>query len=101
MPLASKLAFKFAKHVQIKAHELFAARAVQVIEESPQHFWARVQNRGIYDVHLTYKQSSLQVSCDCRNLEDFGFCRHVWASILQADRCGALSAAANARYLTL
>ena len=89
MSLASKLAFRFDRHIQFKAHQLFDARAVQVIEESPQHFWARIQNGGPYEVHLTYKQGSLVVSCDCRNAEDAGLCRHIWAGILQADRRGA------------
>src|ERR1700681_4884984 len=104
MPLAPKLAFRFDKRVQIKAQGLYAARAVDVLEESAQHFRAQVQGSRVYQVHLTYQQNSLLISCDCPNFEDFGRtnpCKHIWASILQADRRGALSAAANARYLTL
>jgi uncharacterized Zn finger protein len=69
MPLASKLAFRFDKRVQIKAQGLYAARAIEVIEESSQHFWAQVRSSGVYQVHLTYKQNSLVVSCECPNFK--------------------------------
>ncbi|HEV8148289.1 MAG TPA: DEAD/DEAH box helicase [Bryobacteraceae bacterium] len=62
---------------------------------------ASVSGGNQYDVRVTLDHGRLLVSCDCVYFSEYGKCKHLWATILEADRRGALSEAMNAKYLTI
>ena len=101
MPLASRLAFQFDKHVQVRGAGLFQNRAVRVSQESSRRLKALVIGGNPHWVEITYEEGRLLVSCECPYFEEYGYCKHIWAALLEADRRGALTEALAAKYLTL
>src|SRR5580704_11752883 len=101
MPLASRIAFQFDRGVQSRGMGLFHSRAVRVLDESPRHLQAVVTGGRPYDVRITHEKGRLLVFCECPYFMEYGKCKHLWATILEADRIGALAGAAEARYLKL
>jgi superfamily II DNA or RNA helicase len=101
MTLAAKLAFQFEKKIQFRGQELYAQRAVKVVEASPIHLVAEVRGSRLYDVDLNYDEGALIVGCDCPYYADQGPCKHIWAAILEADRRGSLAEARNSKHLQL
>jgi hypothetical protein len=93
MTLAAKLAFQFEKKIQVRGEDLHAQRAVRVIEATPREFIAEVTGTRLYDVELKYADNSLTVGCTCPYFIDHGLCKHIWATILEADRRGSLAEA--------
>ncbi len=101
MPLASRLAYQFDKHVQLRGAGLFHNRSVRVSHESSSRLKALVIGGNPYWVEINYDLGRLRVSCECPSFEEYGYCKHVWAALLEADRRGALTEALSAKYLTL
>src|SRR5580692_4220439 len=101
MPLASRIAFQFDRGVQSRGMGLFHSRAVRVLDESPRHLQAVVTGGPPYDVRITHEKGRLWVFCEGPYFMEYGKCKHLWATILEADRRGALAEALNAKYLTL
>jgi superfamily II DNA or RNA helicase len=101
MALASRLAFQFDKHVQVRGAGLFQNRAVRVSHESPRRLKALVIGGNPYWVEITYENGRLLVECDCPAFDEYGSCKHLWAALLEADRRGALTDALAAKYLIL
>src|SRR6185295_3201273 len=75
--------------------------AVRVTDESPTHVHASVSGGNQYDVRVALDNGRLLVSCDCVYFSEYGKCKHLWATILEADRRGALADAMSAKYLTI
>src|SRR5881394_251185 len=101
MPIASRVAFQFDKGVQYRGFGLFRGHAVRVTDESSTHVHASVSGGIQYDVRVTLDDGRLLVSCDCVYFGEYGKCKHLWATILEADRRGALADAMSAKYLTI
>ncbi len=101
MPLASRLAFQFDKHVQVRGTGLFQSRAVRISEQSPRHLNALVLGGNPYQVEISHDDGRLLVFCECPYFTEYGQCKHLWAAILEADRRGALADALNSKYLML
>lgn len=101
MTLAAKLAFQFEKKIQIRGHDLYLQRAVKVVEATPRSFLATVSGSRLYEVELNYETDSLYIYCDCPYYADHGPCKHIWASILEADRRGSLDKARGSGTLQL
>ena len=101
MPLASRISFQFDRGVQSRGFGLFKGRAVRVLEQSYSHLQALVTGGQLYEVRVTHEDGRLLVFCECPYFEEYGKCKHLWATILEADRVGALAGAAEARYLKL
>lgn len=59
---------------------------------SPTEVGARVQGSELYDVSLKWSNGKLAVRCDCPFFEEHGNrCKHIWATILEAEEQGYLS----------
>jgi hypothetical protein len=101
MPLASRLAFQFDKHVQLRGAGLFQNRSVRVSHESSSRLKALVIGGNPYWVEINHDGGRLRVSCECPYFEEYGYCKHLWAALLEADRRGALTEALASKYLTL
>jgi len=93
MNLSAKLAFQIDKRVQLKGLGLYEAGAVRVVDESPKHISARVRGGRDYRVELLFERGELGYFCECPYNAEWGTCKHVWATVLDAERRGALSAA--------
>ena len=93
MPLASKLAFQFERRLQFKGISLFHARAVRITDANQAHVFGDVQGTSRYPVRLTHENGRLLVYCACPYFEEFGRCKHLWATVLEADRRGVLGEA--------
>jgi superfamily II DNA or RNA helicase len=101
MSLASKLAFQVDRAAQFKGVRLFESGAVRLTTVETNHVHAEVMGSRLYDVCLQFLYGDLVVACECPYFADRGACKHIWATILQADREGALREAANQRVLDL
>jgi superfamily II DNA or RNA helicase len=101
MPLASKLAFQFERRLQFNGMNLFQDRAVRITDGNQSHLYGEVQGGQRYTVRLTYETGRLLVYCSCPYFADYGRCKHLWASILEADRRGVLGEAASSAALRL
>ena len=101
MSLASKLAFQVDRGVQFRGTKLFESGAVRLTTVETNHVHAEVHGGNIYEVCLQFLYGDLVVACGCPYFADQGACKHIWATILQSDREGALQEAANERRLNL
>src|SRR5271170_2104206 len=101
MPLASRIAFQFDQGVQSRGFGLFKGRAVRVLEQNYRHLQALVTGGRLYEVRVTHEAGRLLVFCECPYFVEYGTCKHLWATILEADRIGALAGALDATYLKL
>jgi superfamily II DNA or RNA helicase len=101
MSLSSKLAFQVDRGAQFKGLRLWETGGVKVSTVEPRHVHAQVQGQRLYEVCLQYLYGDLVVSCECPYFADRGACKHIWATILEADSRGALREAANQRGLNL
>jgi superfamily II DNA or RNA helicase len=101
MSLASKLAFQVDRGAQFRGVQLFESGAVRLTTVEPNHVHADVHGGNVYEVCVQFLYGDLVVACGCPYFADRGACKHIWATILQADREGALRSAANERRLNL
>jgi len=101
MSLAGKLAFQVDRGSQFRGTELFQSGAVQVTTVEPNHVHAQVAGGNLYEVCLQFLYGDLVVACECMYFRDRGTCKHIWATILAADRQGALREAAAERGLNI
>ncbi len=100
MGLVSKLAFQFDRKTQYRGQRLFDARSVRLTGKGDDHARGHVADGRLYEVTLTLAGNGrLGTLCNCPQFRAYHSCMHVWAVILQADREGALSAAAAERSL--
>lgn len=93
MSLASKLSHEFAARIQHRGAQYFRDRAVEVRFQSPTRLEAIVSGRRDYQVRLAVSDGRLNVACTCPYFDQGEECKHIWATILQADRLNSLSVA--------
>jgi hypothetical protein len=104
MGLASKLAFQVDRSTQIHGQDLFRTHAVRLMDASESHAQAEVADNRTYTVRLRLPApgvSRLSVACNCQSFRGNVTCKHVWATVLEADREGVLADAQNERYLKI
>jgi hypothetical protein len=101
MGLASKLAFQIDRRVQFKGISLFHAKCVDVVRSTPDRVEAVVHGGHDYNVVLQDDGEALNASCSCPYGQSNGECKHIWATILEVDRAGALPEAAGRRKLDI
>jgi hypothetical protein len=67
-------------------------KRVNIRVGSPTEIGARVQGSELYNVWLKWSNGKLMAGCDCPFFEEHGnLCKHIWATILEADEQGHLS----------
>jgi superfamily II DNA or RNA helicase len=74
---------------------------VRIVRGAPTGVWATVRGSSTYNVALTLEGNELHASCSCPYFEGNGACKHLWATLLEADRRGYLGEAAKQPGLTL
>jgi superfamily II DNA or RNA helicase len=101
MSLASKLSHEFAARIQYRGARYFRERAVEVRFQSPARLGAVVRGRLDYQVSLAISDGRLNVACTCPYFDQGEECKHIWATILEADRLNSLSVAKSYQRLAL
>ena len=91
MSLKGKFSREFAGRIRDRGFAYFRSNAVGIIEHSESHVVAKVEGGRTYLVSLTLGRVSLDVACTCPYFERGEECKHIWATILEAD---------SRRYLT-
>ena len=103
MSLSTRLAGEFDAAIQQRGRTYFLQGRVRILSGNASDVEARVRGSRNYDVDLNFAPADgvLSAWCDCPYFESDGRCKHVWATILEADTLGHLSAADAARKLIL
>jgi hypothetical protein len=101
MSLASKLSHEFAARIQYRGAQYFRERAVEVGFQSPTRLEAIVSGGHDYHVRLAISDGRLKVACTCPYFDQGEECKHLWATILEADRRNSLSVATRYQRLVL
>ena len=85
-----------ARHVpggsRVKGRAYHLEGAVTKMAGTPWTVDARVRGARLYSVHIDRDQrGAFTASCDCPYFQDrFVICKHIWASLLEAERRGDL-----------
>src|SRR5437016_3039368 len=101
MTLSKRLAGNFTSGLQHRGNKYFWGMHVHIEHGSEFEVRARVRGSQTYEVNLDLQDSVLSAWCDCPYFESNGPCKHLWATILAAERDGHLSSAASSQNLTL
>ena len=86
MSLAQALQNEFSAAVRSRGDDYFRSRRVRLVMTRPALLMAEVQGEDRYKVYLTpdgYEEYGAY--CSCEAFEKFGSCKHLWATLLEAD----------------
>ncbi len=85
------LAKGFSASSRNRGEEYFMERRVVIRTGSPSEVAAKVQGSELYNISLKWANGKLAVKCDCPFFEEHGnLCKHIWATILEAEEQGHL-----------
>ena len=76
---------------------------VKILSTSDSKIDAKVQGSGknVYDVTISIEPGSIIVNCTCPFFESYGACKHVWATILTAEKNGFESTVATPKSILI
>jgi hypothetical protein len=83
--LSSLLSKSFSQQVRFRGQALFSIGRVEIVTDTAWDVVARAEGTARYTVSLHREGDELQASCSCPYYQDHGPCKHIWATILQAD----------------
>ncbi len=102
MKLSQKLTALFDSRIRARGEAYFWRGHVRVRLGSDREVEASVQGSRTYEVSLVWKEKGvLSVNCECEYFQSAGPCKHLWATILNADERGYLGKAASAEHIRL
>jgi hypothetical protein len=100
--LSSKLRSLFESGVRARGAAYHAEGRVRIGHHSSRTVEATVQGSRRYQVGIEWDgESVLSVSCECAYFDSSGPCKHLWATVLEADARGYLPTVAAAQRITL
>lgn len=85
MSLTGRFSREFASRIRDRGLAYFKSHAVEIFEHSESHVVATVTGDIEYLVSLTLGRVSLDVACTCPYFERGEECKHIWATMLEAD----------------
>jgi hypothetical protein len=89
--LPAVLAKAFSASSKDRGEKYFVGKRVTIRTGSPTEVGAKVQGSELYNVSLKWSNGKLSVWCDCPFFEEHGnLCKHIWATILEAEEQGHL-----------
>src|SRR5436309_10472888 len=91
MLISSRLASHFSPKIQSRGRDYVSRKQVQIVHLSNTEVDALVYGSAEYDVSMAYQGGVLDVDCTCPYFLDCGECKHLWATLLLAERKGFLS----------
>ena len=69
-----------------KGRSYFQSRAVLIHETSASRVEATIKRGGAYSVVIeTHEDETIVVSCTCSYYDDSNICKHIWATLLEAE----------------
>ena len=90
--VADRVARAFSPLACVKGYLYYSKKRVDLVERSDDAVDADVKGARIVKVVLRITGGRLAASCTCTpTLVGPPACRHVWATLLEVDRCGVLS----------
>ncbi len=92
MALSEKLLGHFPGDVRMRGTQYFGAKRVRFKSGNDRQVVAVVQGHQKYRLRISLEDGSVVVYCNCPYYSDVGACKHLWATILEADRLGYLNA---------
>lgn len=99
MTLSQKFSSSFATSIRDRGATYWRQGKVYIIDSTERRIDARVRGSESYKVILELQGRQLRVSCTCPYFDE-DFCKHLWATLLEADRDSYFaSAAARAEFL--
>jgi hypothetical protein len=100
--LTEKLFTQVNRIAQERGRSYFFNGSVKRIEGDARRVNAKVQGASVYDVKIMFEDDFLDVQCSCpffdRELET---CKHIWATLLAAERQGLLMAPGSRKSLRI
>lgn len=91
MSLSSRLLAQFSSQIRSRGANYYSRGAVHIQEISEDEVNATVAGSSEYWVSLRLEGTTLIVRCDCPYYFDQGCCKHIWATLLAAEKKGFLS----------
>ena len=90
MSLADRCIHEFESGVRNRGEQYFREGRVTPGERGPSEFRASVRGESEYEVVLDWEFSreQLAVCCTCPYYDEHATCKHIWATILTADKAG-------------
>lgn len=78
----------FVERVRTAGEQYFRDGKVQIVARDAETLSAQVAGTDTYDVQIRFDHSGggVGVLCSCPSFGRWGPCKHVWATVLQADR---------------
>ncbi len=86
MYLQSQLAKNFPTVIRERGMEIHRLSFVTGLSGNQWKATAQVQGSRLYKVELSRQNNDIHVSCECPYFRTEGVCKHLWATILAADR---------------
>jgi len=84
--LAKRFSDAVPADVRERGEKYFRQGRVRVVRRSKTDYGTEVRGSHLYEVDFELTDQSLFVSCTCPYSQDYGDCKHIWASLLAADR---------------
>src|SRR5688572_12246833 len=93
MPSLEEFAYDFDRQVQARGREYFRRKAAKIVGADARHVEAVVAGGNRYKVKVAWDETGEPTyECACPFFRDRGEpCKHLWATLLQADKDGVLS----------
>lgn len=86
MALATLVSHEFSAKTQFRGAQYFRNKVVNVLNHSTNQVDARVQGRSYYFVRFVLRDGRFFAACTCPYFSEGEACKHVWATILEADK---------------
>src|SRR3954468_13152376 len=90
MSILNSLVEQFSHEVRKRGTDYFVRGAVRIVDAKPGRVRAQVTGTRVYRVELDFDDDDFTNECSCPYYEQWGECKHIWATILQAEREGLL-----------
>ena len=93
MNLVSRLFRQVPSQVRSRGESIFRFRGVTITGGDAHTVTATVAGSLLYEVNLELTEDVIGASCTCPYFDSEGLCKHIWATVLAADRTNYLRAA--------
>jgi len=84
------LVHEFSRASVKRAASYVLSGEVLITEHGPDLVKAIVRGGAPYDIELRIERRRLSLSCDCPSFFSYGPCKHLWATLMVAERQGIL-----------
>jgi hypothetical protein len=102
MPLTKKFADEFSHTAQAEGEKIFHRGGVKFDDHQPEYLEATVEGGQPYSVYLSREKGAVRYACDCPHYTSTGSpCKHVWATLLAAEKDGYVDQWKTDRHLDL